>query len=337
MLDQALAVFGIKSDIDLNLMQKSQGLSGISAAVLTGMQNVFAHNRPDVVLVHGDTTTALATAMASFYSGIPVGHVEAGLRTYDVASPFPEEFNRQVIGRIAKWHFAPTAEASENLVSERVKKSSITVTGNTVIDSLTWVLDRINRDSDRRAWVHGALDEALDFSWKDNKFVLVTGHRRENFGEPLLQICYALRDLSAAFPFVHFVYPVHLNPSVSRPVGSVLSGIDNVHLVAPLDYENFIVLLNQCHFVLTDSGGIQEEAPSLGKPVLVMREVTERPQALAAGTAELVGSEKSKIVEGVTRLLTQDTTYAKMARAHNPFGDGRASQKIMEVLARGTE
>jgi len=332
MLDQVLQTFDIAPDIDLNLMKPGQDLFDVTAAVLLGMRDVLRRERPDVVLVHGDTTTTLATAMAGFYAGIPVGHVEAGLRTHNLQAPFPEEFNRQVAGKVARWHFAPTAVSRQNLLDERVPDERITVTGNTVIDALMWVLDRIDGDPRRQAEVAGLLDARLPFDWRGDRFVLITGHRRENFGDGFLQICEALRELASAYPGVRFVYPVHLNPNVQQPVNDILSGLPNVHLVAPLDYEPFVYLLKHAHLVLTDSGGIQEEAPSLGKPVLVMRDVTERPEAVAAGTVRLVGAHRQRIVDNVRELLDSEAAYQSMAHAHNPYGDGQACGRIVELL-----
>ncbi|WP_271008541.1 non-hydrolyzing UDP-N-acetylglucosamine 2-epimerase [Paucibacter sp. B51] len=332
MLDQVLQTFDITPDTDLNLMKPGQDLFDVTAAVLLGMRDVIRRERPDVLLVHGDTTTTLATAMAGFYAGVPVGHVEAGLRTHDLAAPFPEEFNRQVAGKVTRWHFAPTAVSRQNLLDERVPHERITVTGNTVIDALMWVLARIDGDADRRAQVAALLDGRLPFDWRTSRFVLITGHRRENFGDGFLQICEALRELAKAYPDVRFVYPVHLNPNVQQPVNDILSGLANVHLVAPIDYEPFVYLLKHSYLVLTDSGGIQEEAPSLGKPVLVMRDVTERPEAVAAGTVRLVGAHRRRIVDNVRELLDSEAAYQSMARAHNPYGDGHACGRIVDLL-----
>jgi UDP-N-acetylglucosamine 2-epimerase (non-hydrolysing) len=274
----------------------------------------------------------LATAMAGFYAGVSVGHVEAGLRTHDLYAPFPEEFNRQVASKVTRWHFAPTALSRDNLLAERVMGDSITVTGNTVIDALHWVLVRIDSDVVRRAGLDDLLNDALPFAWRDQRFVLVTGHRRENFGDGFLQICAAIRDLALRYVDMHFVYPVHLNPNVRKPVNELLAGLNNVHLIEPLEYEPFVYLLKHAHLVLTDSGGVQEEAPSLGKPVLVMRDVTERPEAVQAGTVELVGANQVRIVAGVSRLLDEDAHYQRMSRAHNPYGDGKACARIVDVL-----
>jgi UDP-N-acetylglucosamine 2-epimerase (non-hydrolysing) len=332
MLDQVLKIFEIIPDIDLDVMKPEQDLFDVTSNILQGMKSVFKDNKPDAILVHGDTTTTLATAMASFYAGIAVGHVEAGLRTHNIYAPFPEEFNRQVTSKVTRWHFAPTELSRVNLIAERVDKESITVTGNTVIDALHWVLNRINTDVERSTRLEKSLDHVLRFNWRADRIVLITGHRRENFGEGFLQICEALRDLASFFPKVKFVYPVHLNPNVQKPVHSILAGLSNVHLIEPLDYEPFVLLLKHSHMVLTDSGGIQEEAPSLGKPVLVMRDVTERPEALEAGTVELVGANKERIVLGVSRLLEDDSHYSKMSRAHNPYGDGLACDRILNLL-----
>ena len=332
MLDQVLDVFGIVPDIDLDLMRPGQTLTGITTAVLTGVGEVLAAERPDVILVHGDTTTSMATALAAFYAGIPIGHVEAGLRTHDLRAPFPEELNRQLTGRLADWHFAPTERSRANLLAETVPDTRITVTGNTVIDALMWVVDRIDRDDDRRRTLTDRIDALLPFAWQENPYVVVTGHRRENFGDGFVQICEAIRELALAHPAMRFVYPVHFNPNVRGPVGDLLSAIPNVHLVEPLDYEPFVHLLKHCHLVLTDSGGIQEEAPSLGKPVLVMRETTERPEAVDAGTVVLVGASRARIVAGVTALIEDEELYARMSRSHNPYGDGMASRRIVDVL-----
>ena len=332
MLDQVLQTFDITPDIDLNLMKPGQDLFDVTSAVLLGMRDVIRREKPDVLLVHGDTTTTLAAATAGFYAGVMVGHVEAGLRTHDLQAPFPEEFNRQVTSKVACLHFAPTQVSRENLLAERVADDRITVTGNTVIDALMWTLDRIESDAGRLAHLASLLDARLPFEWRRERFVLVTGHRRENFGDGFLQICEALRELASAYPAVRFVYPVHLNPNVQEPVNRILSGLPNVHLVAPIDYEPFVYLLKHAYLVLTDSGGIQEEAPSLGKPVLVMRDVTERPEAVAAGTVRLVGPNRARIVANVRELLDSSASYQSMSRAHNPYGDGSACSRIVEVL-----
>lgn len=332
MLDQVLEVLDIKPDIDLNLMRQDQNLSNLTSLILNEMQSIFLQYRPDIVLVHGDTTTTLATSMAAFYASIPVGHVEAGLRTYDLKAPFPEEFNRQITSKITKWHFAPTELSQKNLLSEGVDKFSITVTGNTVIDTLFWVLNRIDRDKNRQKKLENFLNSELSIDWQDKDFVLVTAHRRENFGNGFIQICSALKELALKYPKVSFVYPVHLNPNVSKPVYEILESLSNIHLIKPLEYEAFVYLLKHSYLVLTDSGGIQEEAPSLGKPVLVMRDITERPEAVEAGTVEIVGSNHQRIVQSVSRLLNDKKHYQAMSRAHNPYGDGLACKRIVDVL-----
>jgi UDP-N-acetylglucosamine 2-epimerase (non-hydrolysing) len=334
MLDQVLKMFDMTPDIDLNLMTLGQDLFDVTSAVLKGMRDVLKAHKPDALLVHGDTTTTLAAAIAGFYLSIPVGHVEAGLRTHDLKAPFPEEFNRQVASKLTKWHFAPTDFSQRNLLAERVPQDNITVTGNTVIDALFWVLGRIDADETRRQGLVTFLTEQLGFEWQNQRFVLITGHRRENFGDGFLQICYALKELAVRYPETQFVYPVHLNPNVQQPVNALLADVANVHLIAPLDYEPFVYLLKHSHIVLTDSGGIQEEAPSLGIPVLVMRDVTERPEAVTAGTVRLVGADRGRIVANVAELLDNEASYAAMARAHNPYGDGKACARIVSVLER---
>ena len=332
MLDQVLKVFEITPDIDLNLMKPGQDLFDVTASVLTGMRDVLRAHMPDALLVHGDTSTTLAAAMAGFYLGVPVGHVEAGLRTNDLQAPFPEEFNRQVASKLTKWHFAPTAFSRQNLIDERVPEAAISVTGNTVIDALFWMLGRIDADAQRRSALDVFLTKQLNFDWQNQRFVLMTGHRRENFGDGFLQICHALKELAARYPAVQFVYPVHLNPNVQQPVNATLANVANVHLIAPLDYEPFVYLLKHSHIVLTDSGGIQEEAPSLGKPVLVMRDVTERPEAIEAGTVRLVGADRGRIVANVAELLDNEASYLAMSKARNPYGDGKACARIISIL-----
>jgi UDP-N-acetylglucosamine 2-epimerase (non-hydrolysing) len=332
MLDQVLDIFNIKPEINLNLMKKNQNLSDLTSLILTEMKKVFYKHQPDIVLVHGDTTTALATSIAAFYLSIPVGHVEAGLRTFNLNAPFPEEFNRQVIGKITKLHFAPTVLSQKNLLAEGIEKSLIIVTGNTVIDALYWILTRIDKNKSRQKNLNDILNGILSFNWKNENFILVTAHRRENFGNGFLEICSALKELALKYPKIHFVYPVHLNPNVNNPVKRILKKINNIHLIKPLEYETFIYLLKHSFIVLTDSGGIQEEAPSLGKPVLVMRETTERPEAVEAGTVEIVSSNQQRIVKGVSRLLNSKKHYQKMSRAHNPYGDGLACKRIVDVL-----
>jgi len=329
MLDQVLQLFGITPDYDLNLMRAGQDLTDITSRVLHGMREVIDELRPDIVLVHGDTTTAMATALAAFYARVLVGHVEAGLRTYNMFSPWPEELNRQIVGRLASYHFAPTAAARDNLVSERCLPESIHVTGNTVIDALLQVVSRLDTDRDCTA----LLGRQFDFLDLHRRLLLVTGHRRENFGAGFESICQALIRLSAR-PDLEIVYPVHLNPNVQGPVREMLRGAPNVHLIEPLEYLPFTYLMKRSHLVLTDSGGIQEEAPSLGKPVLVMRDNTERPEAVTAGTVRLVGTNSDRIFDAVCNLLDDPVAYAEMSSARNPYGDGQASRRIRDVLER---
>ena len=334
MLDQVLRVFDIKPEIDLDLMRVGQGLSDITANILQGMKTVLSNHKPDALLVHGDTTTTLAAAMAGFYENVLVGHVEAGLRTYDMYAPFPEEFNRQVTSKIAKWHFAPTEQSRRNLIREGVHDQSIVVTGNTVIDALRWTLERIHSEPVRADRLDSLISQLLSFDWKQDRFVLITGHRRENFGVGIRQICEALMELAHQFGDLQFVYPLHMNPNIWEPVGDLLKDVSNIHLIEPLDYEPFIYLLKYSHIVLTDSGGIQEEAPSLGKPVLVMRDVTERPEAVASGTVELVGTNRRNIVNGVSKLIKDEAQYRKMSRSQNPYGDGNACDRVAQTLLR---
>lgn len=334
MLDQVLSLFEITPAIDLNLMQANQDLADITSRALVGIRNSLREVKPDAILVHGDTTTALAAAMAGFYAGIPVGHIEAGLRTHNVHSPFPEEFNRQVISKVANWHFAPTLNSQANLLAEGVAAASIFVTGNTVIDALLWTLERLAGKDGQGSQEQPMLKALLPFDWHTQKFILMTGHRRENFGEGFIHICDAVRTLAQRYPDIHIVYPVHLNPNVREPVLSRLGNLPNIHLLEPLQYEPFSLLLKHCYFVLTDSGGIQEEAPSLGKPVLVMRQTTERPEAVEAGTVELVGTDVDHIVNACTRLIDEPAHYRTMSEAHNPYGDGQAAQRIANILVQ---
>ncbi len=339
MLDQVLHIFDIKPDYDLNIMKQGQDLYDVTARVLTGMRDIFKVCRPDVVLVHGDTTTSTAAALAAFYQQIPVGHVEAGLRTHNIYSPWPEEMNRQITGRIATYDFAPTPLSRENLLKENVSDSQITVTGNTVIDALYWVVDKIKSDM--------ALDKSLENELAkagynvtrlsgDKKLVLITGHRRENFGDGFISMCTAIKDLTNKYPDVDFVYPMHLNPNVRKPIhevfGENLTDLGNMFFIEPLEYLSFVYLMEKSTIVLTDSGGIQEEAPGLGKPVLVMRDTTERPEALDAGTVKLVGTDYDKIVNEVSLLLDDSAAYEKMSKAVNPYGDGKACGRIVRRL-----
>ena len=333
MLDQVLELFEITPDYDLNIMKSGQDLYDVSSAVLLGMRDVLKESQPDIVLVHGDTATTFAASLAAFYARIPVGHVEAGLRTHDLYSPWPEEANRQLTGRIAQWHFAPTARNRRDLLAEQVNENQILETGNTVIDALQWVTQKIESSDELKAAISEKLQQAgLTTSLSDKRYVLITGHRRENFGQGFDNICSALKQLAESYPDVHFVYPVHLNPNVQKPVRSLLADLSNVHLIEPLGYEPFVWLMQNCQLVLTDSGGVQEEAPGLGKPVLVMRDTTERPEAVEAGTVKLVGTAADTIVSEVSRLLSDDDAYAVMSRAHNPYGDGKACERIAEFL-----
>ncbi|NPA43876.1 MAG: UDP-N-acetylglucosamine 2-epimerase (non-hydrolyzing) [Chlorobi bacterium] len=321
MLDQVLDFFEIRPDYDLNLMRPNQSLHELSARILTELQPVLDDYRPDFVLVHGDTSTTLMASLAAFYRKIPVAHVEAGLRTYDKYAPFPEEINRQLTGRLADVHFAPTPRAKANLETEKTP-GDILVTGNTVIDSLLWSIKKLENYSDEEI---EDLRRRLDFN---KKIVLITGHRRENFGEGFQRITRAIRRLAETHPDVEWVYPVHLNPNVQDPVYSVLDGLSNVHLIAPLRYPAFVWLMDKSFMIITDSGGIQEEAPALGKPVLVMRETTERPEAVEAGTVKLVGTDPEKIISYTEELLSEGPLYRQMKRAHNPYGDGKAAERI---------
>ncbi|MBR4553313.1 MAG: UDP-N-acetylglucosamine 2-epimerase (non-hydrolyzing) [Bacteroidaceae bacterium] len=339
MLDQVLEIFEIKPQYDLNIMQKNQDLYDVTARVITGMRDVLSEVQPDVVLVHGDTTTSTAAALAAFYKQIPVGHVEAGLRTYNIYSPWPEEMNRQLTGRIATYNFAPTQLSRQNLLSEHVAEEQITVTGNTVIDALYWVVDKIKKDAELRDHLVRLLSDAgynlnrLDGS---RRLVLITGHRRENFGDGFISMCKAIKTLTEKYPQVDFVYPMHLNPNVRKPIhevfGEDLSTLGNMFFIEPLEYLSFVTLMERADIVLTDSGGIQEEAPGLGKPVLVMRDTTERPEALDAGTVKLVGTDYDKIVSEVSTLLDDKEAYARMSQAVNPYGDGKACGRIVEKL-----
>lgn len=337
MLDQVLNLFEITPDFDLDLMRPNQDLYDITGRILLGMRDVLKDYQPDLVLVHGDTTTCFAVSLAAFYQQIPVGHVEAGLRTGNMLAPFPEEANRALVGRLATHHFAPTASSEANLLKENAPSANITVTGNTVIDALLWVKARLNNYDDS-VWrqavgeqVYQRLD-ASDENGKQRELVLITGHRRENFGQGFIDLCTAIKTLAQAHPDWEFVYPVHLNPNVQQPVFDILSDLANVALIDPQDYLPFTWLMNRASLILTDSGGIQEEAPSLGKPVLVMRSVTERPEAVDAGTVRLVGTDKEAIVSHVEEVMTDSAVYQSMSRAHNPYGDGLAASRIVEVI-----
>ena len=328
MLDQVLGLFEITPEYDLNIMKPGQTLSEVTSGILKGMECVLGDFKPDVVLVHGDTATTFATALAAYYKCIPVGHVEAGLRTGDIYSPWPEEGNRKLTGALTRYHFAPTETSRQNLVNENVQISDISVTGNTVIDALLWVKNKLDYDDQLQAEL-AAMFPMLD---SDKKLLLVTGHRRESFGSGFERICEALRQISIEYDDCQIVYPVHLNPNVQEPVNRMLVDCDNVYLTPPQDYLPFVYLMNQSYLILTDSGGIQEEAPSLGKPVLVMRDTTERPEAVDAGTVKLVGTDVDLIVNEVRNLLLNENVYADMSRAHNPYGDGQACKRILDFL-----
>ena len=339
MLDQVLQIFDITPDYDLNIMKQGQDLYDVTSRVLTGMRDVLKEVQPDVVLVHGDTTTSTAAALAAFYQQIPVGHVEAGLRTHNIYSPWPEEMNRQITGRIATYNFAPTPLSKQNLLCEAVAEESITVTGNTVIDALYWVVDKIKNDASLNAELEDILKTAgydVNRLTGGKKLVLITGHRRENFGNGFINMCTAIKDLTQKYPDVDFVYPMHLNPNVRKPIhevfGEDLSDLGNMFFIEPLEYLSFVYLMEKSTIVLTDSGGIQEEAPGLGKPVLVMRDTTERPEALDAGTVKLVGTDYVKIVNEVSALLDDEEAYEKMSKAVNPYGDGLACGRIVNTL-----
>ena len=350
MLDQVLDIFDIRPDYDLDIMRPGQDLTDVTASVLVGLRSVLAQARPDLVLVHGDTTTTMAASLAAFYAGIPAGHVEAGLRTGNKHAPFPEEINRRVTGCVADLHFAPTDRARQNLLREGVPDTTIHVTGNTLIDALLMALEKI-RDENlgiaierelvdkyprlRRVFPELSATQNSTFDTKHPdvpRLILVTGHRRENFGAGFENICHALHDIAASNPEVEIVYPVHLNPNVREPVNRILRDPANVHLIEPLDYLPFVWLMNRAYLIVTDSGGVQEEAPSLGKPVLVMRTATERPEAVAAGTVRLVGTDRERIVTEVTELLLDSASYEVMTKAHNPYGDGKAAARIVEIL-----
>lgn len=328
MLDQVLELFDLVPDFDLNLMKPGQTLTDITCGVLQGLQDVFEQWKPDIVLVHGDTATTFAASLAAYYQQIQVGHVEAGLRTGNIYSPWPEEANRKLTGSLTTYHFAPTKSSYDNLVKENVNPETIIVTGNTVIDALLQVKDKVEQDED----LIQKFEQEFKFLDKSKKLVLVTGHRRENFGQGFLNICTALANLAKRYSDIQIVYPVHLNPNVQKPVNELLSGIDNIFLIDPQDYLPFVYLMNRSYLILTDSGGIQEEAPSLGKPVLVMRDTTERPEAVEAGTVRLVGTDVSTIETAVSELLEDTSLYNAMADAYNPYGDGTACQQIIDFL-----
>ena len=334
MLHQVLDIFDVKPDYDLAIMKEGQDLYDVTSRVLTGMRDVLDKEKPDVVLVHGDTTTSMAAALATFYRQIPVGHVEAGLRTNNIYSPWPEEMNRQITGRIATYDFSPTLLSRDNLLREGVDPQKITVTGNTVIDALQQVVLRIKNDPELQEKLAADLVEHGYDTSRNRRLVLITGHRRENFGEGFLNICRGIKDLSEKYPDVDFVYPMHLNPNVRRPIKEVFGEErkENLFFIEPLDYLDFVFLMEKSYLVLTDSGGIQEEAPGLGKPVLVMRDTTERPEAVEAGTVKLVGTNRDLIVGEVSALLDNENYYLSMSKAVNPYGDGQACERIVEIL-----
>lgn len=341
MLDQVLKIFDIKPNYDLNIMKQGQDLYDVTCRVLTGMRDVLKEVQPDVVLVHGDTTTSTASALAAFYQQIPVGHVEAGLRTRNIYSPWPEEMNRQITGRIATYNFSPTQLSRQNLLEERVDDKKITVTGNTVIDALYWVVEKIKNDKDLSIELQDILLKAGYNTNRLNtgrRLVLITGHRRENFGDGFIHICNAIKTLTQNYPDVDFVYPMHLNPNVRKPIhevfGEDLSDLGNMFFIEPLEYLSFVYLMEKSSIVLTDSGGIQEEAPGLGKPVLVMRNTTERPEALDAGTVKLVGTDYDTIVNSISTLLNNKEEYNKMSKAVNPYGDGKACGRIVDFIKK---
>lgn len=331
MLDQVLEMFDIKPEYDLNIMKPGQDLFDVTSNVLLGLKDVLSDFKPDVVLVHGDTTTTSSASLAAFYNKIKVGHVEAGLRTGDIYSPWPEEANRQITGVLANYHFAPTTTSQNNLLKENKNPKDIIVTGNTVIDALFLALDKIENNQELKAKIVESINSQYKIK-NDKKIILVTGHRRENFGDGFINICEALKTLANNNPDIDIVYPVHLNPNVQKPVKEILSNTSNVYLINPLQYEQFIYMMNKSYFIITDSGGVQEEAPSLGKPVLVMRDTTERPEAVEAGTVKLVGTNPQIIIKKAQKLLDDENEYEKMSKAHNPYGDGKACDRIVEFI-----
>jgi UDP-N-acetylglucosamine 2-epimerase (non-hydrolysing) len=331
MLDQVLELFKITPDYDLNLMRPSQDLYDVTSDILLKIKPIFEEFSPDVVLVHGDTATTFATSLAAYYQKIKIGHIEAGLRTGDIYSPWPEEGNRKLTSVLANYHFAPTEESKKNLLNEGIDKSNIFITGNTVIDALQLVLNRMDSDNSLRSKIENTIIQS-GFKDINSRFILVTGHRRENFGQGFLNICEALKILAEENPNLSILYPVHLNPNVRKPINDLLSNIINIKLVEPFQYEEFVYLMSKSYLILTDSGGIQEEAPSLGKPVLVMRDKTERPEAVEAGTVKLVGTSKENIIKEVQILLSNTDEYQKMSKAHNPYGNGNSSEKILKEL-----
>jgi UDP-N-acetylglucosamine 2-epimerase (non-hydrolysing) len=335
MLDQVLDLFEIIPDYDLNIMKAGQDLYDITANVLLGMKTVLQEYKPDIVFVHGDTTTTFAASLAAFYQQIKIAHIEAGLRTGDIYSPWPEEANRQLTTQITAYHFAPTSTSKNNLLKENVNEKNITVTGNTVIDALFLALEKIKNNAQLKQDIVSSIQNAINnsnFTIENSKFILVTGHRRENHGQGFINICSALKEIALKNKDLYIIYPVHLNPNVQKPVKELLSNVENIHLIEPLLYEQFIYMMEKSYFIITDSGGVQEEAPSLGKPVLVMRDTTERPEALEAGTVKLVGTNSDLIIKEAQDLLSNPEAYEKMALSHNPYGDGTACKKILSFL-----
>ena len=335
MLDQVLDMFDIFPDYDLNIMKQGQDLYDITTKVLLGLRDVLKDFKPDLVLVHGDTTTTSASSIAAFYEKIKVGHVESGLRTENIYSPWPEEANRQITGVLANYHFAPTTTSEKNLLKENKNKNDIVVTGNTVIDALFLALNKIENNEELKSKILQDIELKINnskFKIQNSKFILVTGHRRENHGHGFINICEALKTIATNNPNIDIVYPVHLNPNVQKPVKEILSNVSNVYLIEPLQYESFIYMMNKSFFIITDSGGVQEEAPSLGKPVLVMRDTTERPEAVKAGTVKLVGTNTKAIIKEAQKLLDDETEYNQMSKAHNPYGDGKACEKIIKFI-----
>jgi len=336
MLDQVLDLFEITPDFDLNIMKSGQDLYDVTSHVLLGMKDVLTSFKPDVVFVHGDTTTTSSTSLAAFYQQVAVAHVEAGLRTGDIYSPWPEEANRQITGVLSTYHFAPTTTSEDNLLRENKDSKNIIVTGNTVIDALYLALNKIQNNSELRAKIVEGIESEINnpaFNIDKSKFILVTGHRRENHGQGFIDICSGLKEIALNNPSVNIIYPVHLNPNVQKPVMELLSDVNNIYLINPMQYESFIYLMDKSYFIITDSGGVQEEAPSLGKPVLVMRDTTERPEALDAGTVKLVGTNTQLIVQEAEKLLSDSEAYQKMSKAHNPYGDGKACEKIVNFFS----
>ncbi len=335
MLDQVLELFEIEPDYDLNIMKSGQDLYDVTSNVLLGMREVLSEFKPDIVFVHGDTSTTSSTALSAFYQQIKVAHVEAGLRTGDIYSPWPEEANRQITGVLSNYHFAPTTTSQENLLRENKDPKSILVTGNTVIDALYLALDKIKSNSRLKESIVKSIEDDIsddNFSLEESKFILVTGHRRENHGQGFINICKALKTIASNNPNIDIIYPVHLNPNVQKPVKELLSDIKNIYLIKPMQYEAFIYMMDKSYFIITDSGGVQEEAPSLGKPVLVMRDTTERPEALEAGTVKLVGTDTNLIVQEAEKLLNNEEAYALMSKAHNPYGEGTACRQIVDFF-----